>query len=288
MVTTGNASTERNRTHRPTEHHVLGTGRIRFRAPRSCDALETRGDPVQRVRDAIWSMLDEGHPTKAYRDRSVDAGGAHVSTERRAEGLTDAAPAPAGDALLIIDVQRDFCPGGAYPVPDGDAVVPVLNEWIAAAREKTIPVFATRDWHPADHVSFSTRGGRLPPHSVQGTPGAAFHPGLRLPPDAVIISKGTQAEVDADSAFAGTDLAPRLRDAHVRRLWVGGLALDDAVRATVLDALKHEFTVEVIAPATRARVIEHPADSVGVFEQLQQAGAFVGGRHAPSTAPEPA
>jgi nicotinamidase/pyrazinamidase len=193
-----------------------------------------------------------------------------------------------GDALLIIDVQRDFCAGGAYPVPDGDAVVPVLNEWIAASREKHTPVFATRDWHPADHVSFATLGGRLPPHCVQGTRGAGFHPELDLPPDAVIISKGTQPEVDADSAFTATDLAPRLRDAHVRRLWVGGLALDDTVRATVLDALKHDFAVEVIAPATRGRVTEQPADSAGVFEQLQQAGAFVGGRHAPATPPEPA
>jgi nicotinamidase/pyrazinamidase len=193
-----------------------------------------------------------------------------------------------GDALLIIDVQQDFCAGGSYPVADADAVVPVLNEWIAAAHEQDIPVFAARDWHPVDHVSFATQGGKLPPHCVQGTPGAAFHPELRLPPDAVIINKGTQAEVDADSAFTATDLAPRLRDARVRRLWIGGLALDDAVQATVLDALRRDFAVEVIAPATRARVTTHPADSDAVFAQLQQAGAFVGGRHAPAVAPEAA
>jgi nicotinamidase/pyrazinamidase len=164
----------------------------------------------------------------------------------------------------------------------------VLNEWLEAARERSIPVFATRDWHPADHVSFAEQGGRVPWHCVQDTPGAAFHPDLRLPPDAVVVSKGTQANVDVGSAFEGSDLAPRLRDAGVRRLWVGGLALDDAVRATVLDALRRDFAVELIAGATRGRVTEHPADSAGVFEQLQQAGAFVGGRHAPATAAETA
>ena len=151
---------------------------------------------------------------------------------------------------------------------------------------KRYPVFATRDWHPVDHVSFATRGGRLPPHCVQETSGADFHPELLLPPKTDVISKGTQPDVDTGSAFAGTDLAPRLRDAHARRLWVGGLALDDAVRATVLDALEHDFAVEIIVPAIRARVTEHPADSAGVLAQLQQAGAFVGGRHAPGPPPE--
>lgn len=191
-----------------------------------------------------------------------------------------------GDAILIIDVQQDFCPGGAYPVPGGDEVVPVLNEWLAAAREQDIPVIVTRDWHPADHISFTEQGGQMPRHCVQATPGAAFHPNLRLPRDAVIVSKGTQANVNPDSAFVGSDLAPRLRDAAARRLWVGGLALEDTVRATVLEAVRQEFAVELIAAATRARVTEHPADSAGVFEQLLQAGVFVGGRHGPAPAAE--
>jgi nicotinamidase/pyrazinamidase len=191
-----------------------------------------------------------------------------------------------GDGLLIIDVQQDFCPGGTYPVPEGDEIVPVLNEWLETAREQDIPVIATRDWHPPDHVSFSPWGGSLPPHCIQGTSGAAFHPELRLPRGTVIISKGTQPEMDAHSAFHGSDLAPRLRDAGVRRLWVGGLALDDTVQATILDAIKYDYRVELIAAATRARVTTHPADAAGVFEQLLQAGAFIGGRHAPVPAPE--
>jgi nicotinamidase/pyrazinamidase len=189
-----------------------------------------------------------------------------------------------GDALLIIDVQRDFCEGGTLPVPDADAIVPILNEWIEAAHAAGVPVFATRDWHPPEHVSFVEQGGSLPPHCVQDTPGAEFHPVLRLPSESDIISKGTDHAVDPASAFDGTDLAPRLRDANTRRLWMAGLALDDSVRATALEALRRELEVEIIAPATRARVTTHPANSAGVLEELQVAGAFVGGRHTPPPA----
>src|SRR5438034_440573 len=94
-----------------------------------------------------------------------------------------------GDALLIVDVQNDFCPGGALAVREGDQVVPVLNEWIEKAKRQTIPVYASRDWHPAGHISFKERGGPWSPHCVQGTPGAAFHPALKLPSNAQIISK---------------------------------------------------------------------------------------------------
>src|SRR6266702_4590984 len=98
-----------------------------------------------------------------------------------------------GDALLIVDVQNDFCPGGALAVPDGDAVVPVLNRWVAEAETSGVPVFASRDWHPANHVSFKERGGPWPPHCVEGTRGAAFHPDLRLPRNVKIISKALDA-----------------------------------------------------------------------------------------------
>src|SRR5207237_10586686 len=98
-------------------------------------------------------------------------------------------PFQAGDALLIVDVQNDFCPGGALAVPEGDAIVPVLNRWIAEAEACRAPVFASRDWHPENHISFTQRGGPWPPHCVQNTRGAAFHPDLRLPPNAEIVSK---------------------------------------------------------------------------------------------------
>jgi nicotinamidase/pyrazinamidase len=186
-----------------------------------------------------------------------------------------------GDVLLLIDLQRDFFAGGAVPVPDADEIIPLVNEWLAIARAGDIPVFLTRDWHPADHISFVEQGGDQPAHCVQETPGAAFHPELRLPPDAVIVSKGTDRAVEPASAFDGTDLAARLRDAGARRLWIAGLPLDETVRATALEALRRDFAVEIIAPATRARVTEHPKDAAAVFEELQRAGAFVGGRHLP-------
>src|SRR5207249_2158513 len=157
-----------------------------------------------------------------------------------------------GDALLIVDVQNDFCPGGALAVRDGDAVVPVLNRWVAEAETSGVPVFASRDWHPANHVSFKERGGPWPPHCVEGTRGAAFHPDLRLPRNVQIISKAMDPDADSYSAFGGTDLAGRLRRAQVKTVWIGGLAQDYCVRATALDAIREGFEVHVITDATRA------------------------------------
>jgi len=179
-----------------------------------------------------------------------------------------------GDALLIVDVQKDFCPGGALAVPEGDAVIPVLNQWIAEAEARGVPVFASRDWHPKNHVSFRQRGGPWPPHCVQGTPGAAFHPDLRLPPAAQIISKAEDSETDSYSAFGGTDLAERLRRAGVKNLWIGGLAQDYCVRATALDSIKEGFKTHLIKDATRA-VGVHPDDGKRALEDIRRAGGTV-------------
>jgi nicotinamidase/pyrazinamidase len=156
-----------------------------------------------------------------------------------------------GDALLIIDVQVDFCPGGALPIAEGDKVVPVLNRWIEAAQAKNIPIYASYDWHPLGHVSFKERGGPWPPHCVQGSEGARFHPDLRLPDSVVKIAKGVRFDHDQYSAFDQTGLAVRLRQDGIRRLWVGGLAEDVCVLATVLDARKEGFAVMLISDATR-------------------------------------
>jgi nicotinamidase/pyrazinamidase len=157
----------------------------------------------------------------------------------------------ATDALVIVDVQRDFLPGGALAVPDGHAVIPVLNRWIDAANEAGLPIVFTRDWHPADHVSFEAQGGPWPPHCVRDTPGASFDERLHIPDDATVVSKATTAGAEAYSGFDTTDLAETLRGLGVERVFVGGLATDYCVRATVLDALEEGFEVRVIDEGIR-------------------------------------
>lgn len=175
-----------------------------------------------------------------------------------------------GDALLIVDVQNDFCPGGALPIPEGDAVVPVLNRWIEAARELNLPVYASRDWHPAGHLSFAEEGGPWPAHCLQDSEGAAFHADLHLPQDTVLVTKGTRFDKDQYSAFDGTGLAARLKQDGVSRLWVGGLALDVCVEATVLSGLKAGFEVMLIGDATRPVTEEGGTAAV---ESMVKAGA---------------
>ncbi len=156
-----------------------------------------------------------------------------------------------GDALIVVDVQMDFCPGGALPITDGDAVVPVLNQWIAAAVDKGVPVYASRDWHPVGHLSFKESGGPWPPHCIQDSDGAGFHPDLVLPEAVVKVTKGVRFDQDQNSAFDQTGLAADLRRRGIERLWIGGLAEDVCVRATVLDGRKEGFDVFIIENATR-------------------------------------
>jgi nicotinamidase/pyrazinamidase len=179
-----------------------------------------------------------------------------------------------GDALVIVDVQNDFCPGGALAVSKGDEVVPVLNRWIEAAETAGIPIFASRDWHPSNHISFKERGGPWPPHCIQNTFGAAFHPDLKLPPHAEVISKAETSDVDSYSAFGGTDLSDRLREAGVQRVWIGGLAQDYCVRATALDAIKEGFEVHLIVSATRAVNVK-PDDGQHAIDEIQRAGGIL-------------
>lgn len=177
-----------------------------------------------------------------------------------------------GDALIVVDVQRDFCPGGALPIENGDCVVPVLNAWLAAAEARGVPIFASRDWHPPEHISFETRGGPWPPHCVQDTEGAAFHPELRLPSSTIPVTKGTRFDQDQNSAFAQTGLAQELLTRAVERLWIGGLAEDVCVRATVLDARAAGFGVHLINDATRP---VSRAGGAAARAQMEAAGADV-------------
>ncbi len=183
-------------------------------------------------------------------------------------------PIRADDALLVVDVQNDFLPGGSLAVPDGDAVVAPLNAWLARFAAAGRPIFATRDWHPGDHCSFREFGGIWPAHCVAGTPGAAFAPGLELPASAQTVSKATRREVDAYSGFSGTDLDERLRRAGVRRLFVGGLATDYCVLNSVRDALSLGYEVMLLREAVRA-VDVHPGDGRRAIAAMTEAGARI-------------
>jgi nicotinamidase/pyrazinamidase len=176
------------------------------------------------------------------------------------------------DALVLVDVQRDFLPGGALAVPAGDAVVPVLNRYIALARERGIPIFATRDWHPANHCSFNAQDGPWPPHCMSDTDGAQFAPGLELPADAHIISKATVPFPDSYSGFGGTTLSADLRERRVKRLLVGGLATDYCVLNTVLDAIREGFEVVLLTDAIRAVNVQ-AEDGERAESRMRSAGA---------------
>ena len=180
-------------------------------------------------------------------------------------------------ALVIVDVQNDFCPGGSLAVADGDRVVSILNRHIEKFDRAGLPIFATRDWHPARTKHFNSDGGLWPPHCVQGTEGGKFHPALALPNTAVVVSKGVSFEADSYSGFEATDaagagLAERLRGLGVERIFVGGLATDYCVKFTVLDGLKEGFKVTLLEEAIRG-VNLRPNDSERAIDEMVRAGA---------------
>ncbi|MFQ5993758.1 MAG: nicotinamidase [Acidiferrobacterales bacterium] len=177
-----------------------------------------------------------------------------------------------GDALVIVDLQNDFLPGGNLAVPRGDEVIPVLNRYIEAFEASGLPIYATRDWHPQNHCSFKAQGGIWPPHCIADSPGAQFAPGLNTPQDAIVVSKATTPGKDAYSGFEGTDLAERLQRQGVTRLFIGGLATDYCVLNTVRDALKHNFTVFLLRDAVRAVNVE-PGDGEKAEREMENLGA---------------
>jgi nicotinamidase/pyrazinamidase len=174
------------------------------------------------------------------------------------------------DALIIVDVQNDFLPGGKLAVAEGDRVHEPLN----ALMERFFHVYATRDWHPHDHSSFAVSGGPWPPHCVQETMGAAFSPKLRTATVKAVISKGVDAKTDGYSGFDGTDLERRLRDAGITRVFIGGLATDYCVRATALDARRLGLSVVVVTDAIAA-VKVNPDDERKAIEEMRAAGCLL-------------
>jgi len=178
----------------------------------------------------------------------------------------------AGDALVIVDVQADFLPGGSLAVPRGDEVVAVLNGYISLFRNARLPIVATRDWHPPDHCSFQAEGGPWPPHCVVGSRGAGFAAMLELPCESIIISKASVAERDAYSGFEGTELDGLLREAGVGRVFVGGLATDYCVLNTVRDALRLGYASVLLGDAIRAVDVQ-PGDGERAIGEMLRGGA---------------
>ena len=176
-------------------------------------------------------------------------------------------------ALIVVDVQNDFCPGGALAVNQGDEVVPPLNRLIQEFLERGEPVFKSRDWHPPKTKHFAIQGGTWPVHCVQGTKGAEFHPQLIDDIHIRTVSKGLGDE-DSYSAFDGTDLLLQLERLGVREVWVGGLATDYCVKNTVLDALKSGLRVKALRNAMRP-VELNPGDGERALEEMRLAGAEI-------------
>ena len=188
-------------------------------------------------------------------------------------------PAPhmrllASDALLIVDVQRDFCSGGALSIAGADEIIPTINDLIKQAIEAKALVIASRDWHPPDHSSFHAFGGIWPMHCVQESEGAKFHAALRLPGDALIVTKGQTVDKDQYSAFDATGLADKLRRRGVNRVLICGLAQNACVRATALDAVEAGFETHLRPSATRAIVPAHGEEAVA---EMVRAGVMVEG-----------
>jgi nicotinamidase/pyrazinamidase len=176
-------------------------------------------------------------------------------------------------ALIVVDVQNDFCPGGSLAVERGDEVVAPLNRLIEEFLERGEPVYKSRDWHTPETKHFADYGGTWPVHCVQNTRGAEFHEDLLEDPRVRVVSKGMGDE-DSYSAFDGTELAEELRGRGVREVWVGGLATDYCVKNTVLDALREGFRVRAVSDAMRAVNLK-PGDGERALEEMRAAGAEI-------------
>ena len=180
-------------------------------------------------------------------------------------------------ALLIIDVQNDFCPGGGLPVPEGNLVVAILNRYITLFRERRLPIIASRDWHPANTSHFRNYGGIWPVHCVQGSEGARVHRDLALPGDAILISKGQDPSQDSYSAFqatteSGVPFPQLVKELGIGKLYVGGLATDYCVKESVLDGLRLGLSVTLLEDAVRG-VDLIPGDSEKAIDEMTKTGA---------------
>jgi len=179
-------------------------------------------------------------------------------------------------ALIVVDVQNDFCPGGSLAVSHGDEVIAPLNKLMKEFLDRGEAVYKTRDWHPEKTKHFATYGGTWPVHCVQNTGGAEFHPDLLNDPRITVISKGIDETADGYSGFDGTQLAQLLRDEGVEEIWVGGLATDYCVKQTVVDGISNGFKVKALADTMRP-VNVNPEDGNKALDEMAAAGAEIVG-----------
>lgn len=176
------------------------------------------------------------------------------------------------DALILVDVQNDFLPGGPLGVADSEAIIPILSEYVRRFHERGLPIFLTRDWHPQNHCSFQQQGGPWPLHCLAGSHGALPPDHFPVPASAVIIYKGIDPDRDAYSGFQGTALHRHLQALDVRRLFIGGLATDYCVLNTVKDALSLGYTVRLLTDAIKA-VDVRPDDGKRAEQEMIRLGA---------------
>ncbi|MDD4938987.1 MAG: bifunctional nicotinamidase/pyrazinamidase [Candidatus Omnitrophica bacterium] len=180
-------------------------------------------------------------------------------------------------ALLVVDVQNDFCPGGALGIKQADKIIPAINRYVKIFSAKKIPVLATRDWHPKKTVHFKKYGGVWPEHCVKNTKGARFHPKLRLPKKALLLYKGMDPKKDSYSAFQaqdkeGVSLAAFLKAMGITELYLSGLATDYCVKFTTKDAIKKSFKVNILLDAVKGVDLK-PGDSAKAIKEMRNLGA---------------
>jgi nicotinamidase/pyrazinamidase len=180
-------------------------------------------------------------------------------------------------ALLIVDVQNDFCPGGSLGVPEGDKIVPGLNKYIKNFSKKKLPVFASRDWHPIKTKHFKDFGGLWPAHCIYNSKGAQFHPKLKLSKEAILLYKGMDPEKDSYSVFQAEDASGMsfpnlLKVLGVKEIYIGGLATDYCVKSSVIDALKNGFKVKLLMDAIKGVNLK-PQDSECAIKEMVKKGA---------------
>ena len=180
---------------------------------------------------------------------------------------------PVTSALLVIDVQNDFCDGGTLPAQSTSTLIDPLNQLVDACVAAEVPVVFTRDWHSSDHESFLSQGGLWPPHCVCNTRGAAFHGRLHVPPGAIIVDKGVARDDDGYSAFEGTHLAETLRVLNVTEVMVCGIAAEYCVLASVKDACRSGFRTIVLEDLVRPIEVQ-PGDLHRALHDMQNAGAI--------------